>query len=458
VLAIGVTALLVRKDEPSIALPLTFGVFTALAVLGLGFSLDQRFFLRPPDENRIRETFVADLSQNLPEGNKTPRSSPQVTEFDWMQKLSGWLPTRVGVLGATLAGAILTLLVTGKVLLNDPYSESARRPLPSSSQNLEAKPVDEELSRTTPPPEPGPVSPPPLEPPAPTEDKAGQLRQERTCLCDRADSPLWSEPLPRLSGLLLDSRVLPRTTHNRLEVEVAAVNNGDEPLKDITLHVAFFDSKTPGGEVTKERPLYFEGPLRPGAAVKWTTEARGNSFKILVPDLGKLGQNGEGAANKDAFVELLSARNRPVRLHAARVLGYLGDKSAREAALKLKDAYRAREAPYLRRVLTASAELRVCDVKLDSSSSPTKVSACVYNGSGKDQSSLGLWVQELNHPLDPSQPLANPPSLLAESKWTISGSFTSNSGAIVSTPLSAEFSADKGHALELIVDAEGALD
>lgn len=264
--------------------------------------------------------------------------------------------------------------------------------------------------------------------------------------------------MPRLSGLLLDSRILPRTTHNRLEVEVAAINNGDEPLKDITIHVAFFDSKTPQGKAEKERPLYFEGPLRPGAAVKWTTEARGNSFKILVPDLGKLGQNGEGAASKEAFRELLSARNRPVRLHAARVLGYLGDNSAREAALKLKDAYRAREAPYLRRVLTASAELRVCDTTIDRSSSPARVSACVYNGSRGEQSGLGLWVQELNHPLDPSQPLANPPSLLAEAKWPISGSLAANSGAIVTTSLSAEFTADKGRTVELILDTEGALE
>jgi hypothetical protein len=77
VLAIVVAALLARREEPSIVLPLIYGVLTALLVLGLGLSADQRFFLRPPDEVRIRETFAVDLAEHLPQKSILNAPSPQ---------------------------------------------------------------------------------------------------------------------------------------------------------------------------------------------------------------------------------------------------------------------------------------------------------------------------------------------------------------------------------------------
>jgi hypothetical protein len=449
VLAIVVAALLARQEEPSLFLPLVYGAVTASLVLALGFSIDQRFFLRPPDEAAARQAFAFDLESRLPskpilDERRVARRPPT-----YLEKLAALLPTRTGTVGATLAGAILTLLVAGKAI----FGGQAPPQTAALAENVVPTPT---ASLPEPPLAPAPPSKnddPKETPPSPDSPAvpADSVSQERACLCDRADSPLWAEPLPRLSGLLLDSRIVPRTTQNRLEVEVAVINNGDEPLKDITLHVAFFEGHTPGKSPTTERPLYYEGPLRPGAAVKWTTEAKGESFRLLVPDFGRLGQNGEGAAPAEAFRELLSANHRPVRLHAARVLGYLGDPIAKEAALKLKDAYRAREAPFLRRVLTASGTFRVCDVQVDNKSLPPRVQACVYNGSESPANELGLWVQELDHSLDPSQPLANPPELLRDRKLRVLGSLAKNSGGLVSVPLSGEFATEK-RALELILD------
>jgi hypothetical protein len=448
VLAIVVASLLARREQPSLLLPTVYGAATAALVLALGLSVDQRFFLRPPDEAGARAAFAFDLESRLTskpihDGPSRGRRQPS-----WFDRLGALLPTRVGTVGATLAGAILTLLIAGKALL----SEGSPRPTLAVSGEI-ARPS---LTNRTEPTPPAPTSEaePPVEPAPTLEEPAtpgDSLSQERACICDRADSPLWAEPLPRLSGLLLDSRIVPRTTQNRLEVEVAVINNGDEPLKDITIHVAFFEGHSPGKNAIAERPLYYEGPLRPGAAVKWTTEAKGQSFQLLVPDFGTLGQNGEGAAQASAFRELLSANHRPVRLHAARVLGYLGDPEAREAALKLKDAYRSREAPFLRRVLTASGHLRVCDVQVDNKATPPRVQACVYNGSEADASDLGLWVQELNHPLDPSQPLANPPELLSDRKLRVMGTLAKGSGGLVTVTLTPEFRVEK-RSLELILD------
>src|SRR5690606_7374292 len=79
--------------------------------------------------------------------------------------------------------------------------------------------------------------------------------------------------------------------------------------------------------------------------------------------------------------------HRAVRRHAARMLSFLGDSRAREAALHLKDAMRAAEAPYLRRILAATGETRVCDVDEDRDTTST-LGACVYNATSAPQEGL----------------------------------------------------------------------
>ena len=119
---------------------------------------------------------------------------------------------------------------------------------------------------------------------------------------------------------------------------VAVVNNGSTELEEIALLVLFYErSGGPSGkrEQVSSRPLFYEGPLLPGQALKWSTEAEGTEVEIQGPALGSLGPEGESAAPTDRFFELLKAQNRPVRLHGAMMLAFLGDPRARDGALGL---------------------------------------------------------------------------------------------------------------------------
>jgi len=276
-------------------------------------------------------------------------------------------------------------------------------------------------------------------------------------MCDRADSTLWKSPIPKLSALLIERRSIPTKTHARTQLEVAVINNSDTPMNEIPLHVQFYENKGKKPVPTKERPLYFEGPLAPGHAIKWSAEARGDSYEILVPDFGNLGPNGDGAAPADAFVELLNANHRPVRLHAARILSYLGDPRARDAALHLKDAMRAAETPYLRRVLMATGDVRVCDIELTKASVP-QLGVCVYNATEEQRSEIGLQLNSLSGSLDVQQPLADPPELRASEKTKVPGTLDAQSGVYLSVPVPKDFLVDKNSALEVIADRYDLLD
>ncbi len=294
--------------------------------------------------------------------------------------------------------------------------------------------------------------------PAEQADRQGDMAQvERRCLCDRADSQLWKKPIPRLSGVLIERRAIQLKNYVKTQAEIAVVNNSDSPINEITLHVQFYEPDGKKMRPTKERPLYFEGPLRPGEAVKWSTEARGTDFEIAIPDLGNLGPNGDGAAPADDFFKLLEANHRPVRLHAARLLSYLGDSRARDAALHLKDAMRAAEAPYLRRILSATGDIRVCDVELRKDNATT-VGACVYNASDEDQDALGIQLKALDGSLDADHPLADPPQIRTEAKWQVPGPLNAQSGRYVRVALPAGFLSEKGSSLEVVTDRFDLLD
>jgi hypothetical protein len=289
------------------------------------------------------------------------------------------------------------------------------------------------------------------------ENGRAEAKSERNCVCDRADSELWKNPIPRLSSLLIERRAIVLPSYTRTELEVAVINNGDSPIDDITLHVQFYERRGKERRATKERPLYFEGPLRPGEAVKWSTKARGTEFEIATPDLGVLGPGGTGAASAAAFVKLLDANHRPVRLHAARLLSFLGDSRAREAALHLKDAMRAAEAPYLRRLLVATGTTRICDVEVRKGSAST-VGACVYNAAEQAQAGLGLQVNELSASLDVDHPLADPPELVYFEKWKVDDTIEPQAGKYVRVTLPANFLKESNHSLEVMADRFDLLD
>ncbi len=427
---------------------LGYGALAAIIVLGLGYSLDQRLFLRPADEESTRKAFVTELAGSVASLRTSPRA-PERRRPLQIPRLSGWLPRTAAAVGITLAATVLTALVSGQRLLQRQESHrvaSAEPSAPPSAPIAEEPPPapsTSESARTSSNMPPSPRETPELDESVTASDDSS-LAVDRPCICDRADSPLWRNPIPRLSVLLLEKRVIPRKNHLRLRLEVAVVNNGDAPIEEITLHAQFYEDEAKT-EHTKERPLYYEGPLDPGEAIKWSTEARGTHFEIQAPHFGSLGADGQGSASADAFAELLEANHRPVRLHAARMLSYLGDPRGREGALRLKDALRAAEGPYLRRVLAATAPLRVCDVEL---AKEETLSACVYNAGDVPRDDLGLQVSQLSSSLDVSHPLANPPELLKQKKWRVPAALPPEEGRSVRVTLPSSFVANPAHTIE----------
>jgi hypothetical protein len=256
---------------------------------------------------------------------------------------------------------------------------------------------------------------------------------------------------------LIEQRAIHLKSFTKTELKVAVVNNSDAPIDEITIHVLFFERRGSLRVPTQERPLYFEGPLAPGAAIKWTTEARGTEFELAIADLGNLGPNGDGAAPGAAFMDLLKAHHRPVRLHAARLLSYLGDPRAREAALELKDAMRSSEGPYLRRVLSATGDTRVCDIETEVGASP-RLGVCVYNASSAALEGLGIQVDSLAGSLEVDHPLSDPPSVTVSQKWQVPGRFAAQAGRFVRVPIPSSFLSDKTSTLEVIADRYDLLD
>jgi hypothetical protein len=440
---------------------LGYGALAGSIILALGFSLDRGLFLQGPGEEQTREAFVSELSLHYPAvlRGRAP-ITPKKTRP--LPNLAALLPRTAATVGMTLAATILTALVMGqRVLMGDPPDAVASRAeataefdLPAHDEPAEA-PLAEEVEQPTAPSRPtgGLVSPSSVDAPTPTGDT---LTVERRCLCDRATSQLWVAPIPRLSGVLIDKRAVQLKSYVRTEIQIAVVNNGDTPVDELTLHVQFYERRGGKRVPTKERPLYFEGPLRPGEAIKWKAKARGTEFEIIVPDLGILGPSGDGAASAAEFRELLRANHRPVRLHAARMLSYLGDEIARKAALDLKDAMRAAEAPYLRRILAATGQTRVCDLKVSDNNESATV--CVYNASDAEQQNVGVQLNSLDGLMNVDQPLADPPSLVASEKWALPESLAPLSGLFVSLRLPAGFLGEEKSSLEALADRYDLLD
>src|SRR6202000_2556048 len=101
--------------------------------------------------------------------------------------------------------------------------------------------------------------------------------------CRRSDSLLWQSAIPRLSVLTLSQHVRrgreedERQDKNYLELDIGIVNNSSDPMRDVSLVVEFFERDPPPSNKrysSATRPLFFEGPLAPGQAIKCGVDAR----------------------------------------------------------------------------------------------------------------------------------------------------------------------------------------
>lgn len=244
------------------------------------------------------------------------------------------------------------------------------------------------------------------------------------CACARDDSALWRAGVPRLSLLVVSRRERWHGAHRHLDLELAAVNNGDRALEELTLDVVFYEESAAGSDELVEssrRPLFHPGPIRPGESLRWRLEGRGSRFELHAPALGPLSADGSDAAPADAFLRLLGSNHRSVRLHAAMILAFLGHERARSSALELRATMREPEALYLEQLLLASSALRVCNVEVTSPGATREgsVRACVHNVGEQALDPVGLRIRVLEGEHDPTDPLAIPPLVLAERRYQL---------------------------------------
>lgn len=420
-------------------LTLSVGAAAALLVLAVAFLVDQRLLGSPLQEASLRAAFVGELERYVPNLVRTPIAPAAPAPPRRLPNLAGFLPRTTTAIAITLAAGILAAVGTTRQLLRPP--ERA----PVAQAQLQASVTDGSVvgADAAPGPSDAAAAPPELEreptgeaqAPSNTSSRAEGLTVVQRCACDRASSPLWQEPIPTLGLIVIGSSQTVRRDRTRTQLELAVVNNGNRPLEEITVHVTFFEGNGKQRREAATRPLYFEGPLGPGRAIKWSTEARGTHWEIDPPFFGELDPSGSNAAPSAEFRELLTANHRPVRLHAARMLAFLGDASAAQATLQLKEALRSAEAPYLRRLLAALADVRVCDLRVHGDGAQRRVEACVYNATDEDRAQIGLQLVALDRQLTPDRPVDAPPTLLGDRKWPLPEALGAHSGVLVQTTL-----------------------
>jgi hypothetical protein len=419
---------------PSLSLSISASVLTALAVLAVGFWAD-RFVATPAPRltgDVARELFLAELSPHRSFA-RAPAAAPPPRP-PWLFYFERLLPRTTAAIVITLSAALLGALLTTRVIVLD--EGTTQRPARA------ARPVDElaadvPAARPTRPLVSASLSTAPAAVAAAQPPSGDSVRLGESCRCPRSDSPLWESPIPRLSLLVLSQRVRKGRGEDEnkrkkyLEVELAVVNNGRTDIPELSLLVDFFERDPPPSNKrysVSTRPLFYEGPIRPAQALKWSVEAQGVEFEVHSPIPGDVGQFGDDAAPSNLFAELLSANHRPVRLHAAMMLTFLSDPRARDAILQLREALREDEAPYLNRLLQAQAPVKVCKLQIE----PARQSgsACIFNGSAEPRKDLGLRVRALAAEVSHGEPLAQPPEVRAEQSYHVPGELPPNEGKV----------------------------
>lgn len=416
----------------SLSLSISASLLTALAVLGVGFWAD-RFVAAPSPRltgDVARELFLAELMPYRPSLTRAPAAAPPARPplVFYFERI---LPRTTAAIVITLSAALLGTLLTTRVIVLD-EGTSRRAPRREMDEEFEAprpRVAPASFPAATP-------SVAKVEAPPPSGDS---VRLGESCRCVRSDSALWQEPIPKLSILALSQRIRKGRGEDEnkrkkyLEVELGVVNNSREDVPELSLLVEFFDRDPPPSNrrySVVTRPLFFEGPLRPGQAIKWSVEGQGIEFDVHNPIPGDIGQFGDDSAPANSFAELLSANHRPVRLHAAMMLSFLGDPRARDAVLELREALREDEAPYLNRLLQAQAPVKVCKLQVEAARQAG--SACLFNAGAEPRKDLGVRVRALAAEVSHADPVGQPPEVKAESSYHVPGELAPNEGKAIS--------------------------
>lgn len=440
ILGFELSARFTGAGAPSIAIGV--GSAGALAVLSLGFLSDRLIATGGVSPEAVQHGFAGELALYLPSLGRAPHAPEKKSAPLTLAELQGLLPRTTFAVVLTLTATALAAILVANSALDESARARADSPVPPAPIEparpviaAAAAPMTSHAAVTTTPAKP--------RPPAEVGDAAAL---GTPCQCTRSDSLLWADPIPRLGVLVLSQRKRPgrgkahRESVRKLytEINVAVVNNGNKAIDQVSLLVLFYEREREGSERRSEvssRPLFFEGPLLPGQAIKWNTEGEGTEFEIQAPALGSLAPEGEDAAPANAFADLLAANNRPVRLHGAMMLAFLGDPRAREGMLALREALREDEAPYLDRLLAAIGETRVCRLAVRDEGGKQKASGCLYNSSNEPKRDLGIKLRGLDGPVLASDPVGMPPNLLFETTTAVPGELAGRTGTVFSAPV-----------------------
>lgn len=448
---------------------IVLGIALAIAITAIGLAVDRFITTGGQPSALVREIFIGELLATLPRLPREPSASLTPPTLLRLPNLDGVLPRTTVAVTITMAGALLAALVMGKWVLWGNHTQAREVPR-NYAENAPTRP-ESAAAPQLPVGSPEPLAASESRPSASaipalaasaTPQLPGAFVARGPCTCNRADSPLWREPLPKLTPLVLATRRFPHKNHEDIELELAVVNNSERPLGNISVLVEFFEAdQSNATRLTSidSKTVFFEGPLGAGKAIKWHVEERGTTFKIHPPTSNGLtideaiGYLGEGAAAAGAFVELLHANNRPVRLHAAMMLAYLGDKRARSGVVELGEALRDSETGYLRRLLEATADQIACQIELAPSGDPRTLRACVFNAGASPVVNPNALLHLLDAPISPKDPVAPPPQIVTERSLTLPVTLAPKSGVLVEGAVEWTDLPQKPASYELLVGA-----
>lgn len=407
-------------------------------VLLLGF-ITSRLFDRSPSSDFLREAFASDLARYVPKLQKSETAPAPKPKPELVPTFGVLIPRTTAGIVITLSACALGAVLTGSYVLKSERNANTALPPVAAQESTQPKQTlaESQVVDDRVPVEPAASAAPAPEPPEPTPEEAkaaavGSLRTGSSCSCPRSDSLLWAESIPKLSLIAFNRRTVTRGNRDLTQLDVAAINNSDEELRELSLNLQFYKVGSDGKKsLGDHRAVYYQGPLGPGEAIKWAIEAEGTVFELLNPVEGTIAPNGEGAAAPSAIAALLKANNRPVRLHGAMLLAYLGDSRAHQAASDLREALREDEAPYLDRLLRATQPLRVCQLQVVGDGTPREVQACVYNASKELKENVGVKLRALTASVHPENPVAPPPLIDTERVYGVDKSLPPETGVVL---------------------------
>lgn len=415
---------------------------SALLLLLVGRAAGHRWTLKPNSSRRVLAELIEQLNERIPnavDGSADIATSraQQATPSPLSPPLSKW-GARPGA-GWAIGVAVAATAITAWFTLGNSQ--------PTMTLEVAASIADEDaLSRTQLSVQPAPTKSPttpatvrsmgPMVHSAPGAVQSATPQWEEACDCKRPDSLLWPSAIERLSALVLTSTKTHLKGVQKTQVQIGIVNNGNRDLREIALSVEFPTEPSEQSRTVAPstiRPLFYAGPLRPGRAVKWTVEGPGSQFKLVAPDFGTLLTDGSDAATGDDFYRLTNAHSRPVRMHAARLLTYVGDRRAAKSVELLLAAKRPEEVNYLHQVKNAAEGIQVCGTQVQRlSPSSSSVKACFENQSTQSPVSLKLQLRAWAGPVNVNEPTAPFPTLLATSHYNIGGALAASTGKTLS--------------------------